>query len=45
MEEGKKEERDPLTQTVIGTVIESHRELGPDLLEAVYQACLKQERG
>jgi GxxExxY protein len=37
------EERDPLTQSVIGAAIEVHREMGPGLLEAVYQACLEQE--
>jgi GxxExxY protein len=37
------EERDPLTQVAIGAAIEVHREMGPGLLEAVYQACLEQE--
>lgn len=37
------EERDPLTEMVIGAAIEVHREMGPGLLEAVYQACLEHE--
>jgi GxxExxY protein len=36
-------EDDPLTREVIGASIEVHRELGPGLLEAVYEACLSQE--
>ena len=37
------EERDPLTHEVIGASIEVHREMGPGLLESVYQKCLEQE--
>jgi GxxExxY protein len=34
---------DPLTQLVIGAAIEVHREMGPGLLESVYQKCLERE--
>jgi GxxExxY protein len=31
---------DPLSNKVIGLAINIHRELGPDLLESTYEACL-----
>jgi GxxExxY protein len=37
------EEKDPLTQLVIGAAIEVHRVMGPGLLESVYQKCLEHE--
>jgi GxxExxY protein len=37
------EERDALTQQVIGAAIEVHREMGPGLLESIYQKCLERE--
>jgi GxxExxY protein len=37
------EERDPFTREIIGAAIEVHRELGPGLLESVYQVCMEHE--
>ena len=36
-------QRDPFTEKIIGCVIEFHRELGPGLLESIYQQCLAHE--
>jgi GxxExxY protein len=36
-------ERDPLTQVILGAAIEVHRVLGPGLLESVYERCLAHE--
>ena len=36
-------ERGSLTWDVIGAAIEVHREMGPGLLESVYQSCLTEE--
>ena len=35
--------KDPLTNKIIGCAIEVHRELGPGLLESIYQQCLAHE--
>ena len=37
------DEKDPLTGLVIAAAIEVHREMGPGLLESVYQTCLEEE--
>jgi GxxExxY protein len=37
------EERDSLSHLVIGAAIEVHREMGPGLLESVYQKCMERE--
>ena len=37
------EEKDPLTERIIGCAIEVHRELGPGLLESIYEAALAAE--
>lgn len=39
------ENRDPLTEKVIGCAIEVHRNLGPGLLESAYRRCLALELG
>jgi GxxExxY protein len=33
-------ENDPLTEIILGLAIEVHRQLGPGLLETVYEECL-----
>jgi len=37
------EEKDPLTELVIGAAIEVHRIMGPGLLESIYQRCMEEE--
>ena len=37
------DEKDPLTEKIIGLAIEVHRELGPGLLESAYETCLCHE--
>jgi len=37
---GTETQRDPLTRQVIGLAIEVHRQLGPGLLESIYESCL-----
>jgi GxxExxY protein len=36
-------QRDPVSEIVIGAAIEVHRNLGPGLLESVYETCLCHE--
>jgi GxxExxY protein len=36
-------EFDPLSKRIIGCALEVHRELGPGLLESVYEVCLVHE--
>lgn len=43
MRDGNREERDPLTEIILGAAIEVHRALGPGLLESVYESCLAWE--
>ena len=38
-----REEREKLSNRIIGACIEVHRELGPGLLETVYESCLMEE--
>ena len=37
------QQRDPLTEQVIGAAIEIHRHLGPGLFEPVYEECMYYE--
>jgi len=37
------EQRDQLTELVIGAAIEVHRIMGPGLLESIYQQCMERE--
>lgn len=39
----RRDERDPISETVIGAAIDVHRALGPGLLESAYEACLCHE--
>lgn len=38
-----KEEYDNLSERIIGAAIEVHKQLGPGLLESVYEVCMMQE--
>jgi len=37
------EDKDQLTELVIGAAIEVHRIMGPGLLESIYQRCMEEE--
>jgi GxxExxY protein len=39
----REEEKDPLTEAIMGAEIDVHREIGPGVLELVYQNCLEVE--
>jgi GxxExxY protein len=43
MEYGAAPARDPRTEEIIAAAIEVHRELGPGLLESMYEECLCRE--
>ena len=36
----RREEREKLSKRIIGACIEVHKQLGPGLLESVYEACV-----
>lgn len=38
-----KEEKEDLSRRIIGSAIEVHKQIGPGLLESVYEECLKEE--
>ena len=43
MRQSGDQERDPLTESIIGAAIEVHRHLGPGLLESTNETCLALE--
>jgi len=43
MQQNAVEDDDPVTAPIIGAAIEVHRNLGPGLLESVYEKCLRYE--